>query len=95
MLAAGLHGLDAGLELPDEVTIDPATLDADARAAAGLELLPADLPTATAALRWSRVLRAAMGETLHDALVAVRVKEDADADGVAPDDLCERYRFRY
>jgi glutamine synthetase len=95
VLAAGLHGVDAGLELPDEVTIDPATLDADARAAAGLELLPADLPTATAALRWSRVLRAAMGETLHDALVAVRVKEDADADGVAPDDLCERYRFRY
>jgi hypothetical protein len=36
-----------------------------------------------------------MGDTLHDTLVAVRVKEDADAAGLSADELCERYRFRY
>ena len=45
--------------------------DAD-RAAAGIAPLPVTLEEATDALRASTVLRAAMGETLHDSLVAVR-----------------------
>ena len=36
-----------------------------------------------------------MGETLHDSLVAVRVKEHDDAMGISAEGLCERYRFRY
>ena len=51
--------------------------------------------TATDALRASTVLRAAMGETLHDSLVAVRVREHDDAMGISAEGLCERYRFRY
>ena len=95
VIAAGLHGIDAGLELPDEVTIDPATMDDATRAAAGVAPLPGELGSAAAAVRASDVLRAAMGETLHDTLVAVRVKEHADAAGATPDELCARYRFRY
>ena len=48
VIAAGLHGIDAGLELPDEVTIDPATMDDAARAAAGVAPLPAELGAAAA-----------------------------------------------
>jgi glutamine synthetase len=94
-IAAGLHGMDAELELPPECAIDPATMSEGERRDAGIEPLPDDLPSATAALRWSQPLRAAMGETLHDALVAVRMREHEDAAGVAPEMLCERYRFRY
>ena len=68
--------------------------DAD-RDAAGLTPLPADLEAATDALRASTVLREAMGETLHDSLVAVRVREHDDAMGISAEGLCERYRFRY
>ena len=66
-----------------------------ARAAAGLTPLPADLESATHALRASTGLRDAMGETLHDSLVAVRVREHDDAMGISAEGLCERYRFRY
>jgi glutamine synthetase len=95
VIAAGLHGIDAGLALPDQVAIDPDTMDPATRAVKGITPLPADLASAAEALRASAVLRAAMGDILHDALVAVRVKEDADAAGASPGDLCERYRFRY
>jgi glutamine synthetase len=95
VIAAGLRGIDAGLELPDEVAIDPATMDDATRTAADIAPLPGDLASAAAAVRASDVLRAAMGETLHDTLVAVRVKEDAGAAGASADELCERYRFRY
>jgi glutamine synthetase len=95
VIAAGLHGIDAGLALRDEVAIDPATMEAAARAVLGIAPLPADLASAAEALRGSEVLRTAMGDTLHDTLVAVRVKEDADAVGLSADELCERYRFRY
>ncbi len=94
-IAAGLAGIDAGLALPPECTIDPATIGDDDRAAAGLTPLPTDLAEATDALRASTVLRDAMGEILHGSLVAVRVREHDDAIGISAESLCERYRFRY
>ena len=68
--------IDAGLELPAEVTIDPATMDDADRAAAGIAPLPATLGCAAAAVgpptcsarRWGRRLpRHARGDGLaHD-----------------------------
>jgi glutamine synthetase len=94
-IAAGLAGIDAGLELPPECTIDPATMTELIRAGAGITPLPADLEAATDALRGSTVLLEAMGEKLHGSLVAVRVREHDDAMGLSAESLCERYRFRY
>jgi glutamine synthetase len=94
-LAAGLAGIAAGLELSPECTIDPATMSDAERDVTGLTPLPAGLETATDALRASTVLREAMGETLHDSLVAVRVREHDDAMGISAEGLCERYRYRY
>ena len=94
-IAAGLAGIDAGLELPPECTIDPATMTSADRAAAGLEPLPAGLEEATDALRASTVLREAMDDVLHGSLVAVRTREHDDAMGLSAESLCERYRFRY
>jgi glutamine synthetase len=94
-IAAGLAGIDAGLELAPECTIDPATMSDADRAAAGIAALPATLEEATDALRASTVLGDAMGDTLHASLVAVRVREHDDAMGISAEGLCERYRFRY
>jgi glutamine synthetase len=94
-IAAGLGGIEAGLELGPECTIDPATMTDAARAAAGLAPLPADLEAATDALRSSSLLLEAMGEMLHGSLVGVRVREHDDAMGLSAEGLCERYRFRY
>ena len=95
MLAAGLAGIDADLTLPEECTIDPSTMSEAQRAAAGIAPLPGDLALATRALRGSTVLREAMGDVLHDALAGVREAENAAAEGLAAEALCERYRYRY
>jgi glutamine synthetase len=93
LLTAGLAGIDDGLQLPPEVTNDPATLTAEDRAAAGIAALPASLSEATAALRASALLRAALGEPLHDALCAVREREAVtELDGEA---LLAAYRWAF
>jgi glutamine synthetase len=66
VLAAGLAGLDTGAALPDEVTVDPASLDDEQRAALGVDRLPTSL---------QEVLREALGPELHETIVAVRRAE--------------------
>jgi glutamine synthetase len=75
LIAAGLHGIEQGLRLPDEVTGDPARFSDDERTARGIDRLPQTLDDATDALSGSAVLRSAMGDTLFDAVVAVRRAE--------------------
>jgi len=75
LVAAGLHGIEQGLLLPDEVTGDPARFSDDERAARGINRLPQTLDDAVDALSGSAVLRGAMGDTLFDAVVAVRRAE--------------------
>jgi glutamine synthetase len=94
-IAAGLAGIERGLELPPECTTDPATMSAGERRERGYEPLPGTLADGAAALRASGLLRAAMGEPLHDALCAVREREAADTAGLSDDDLCNLYRHRY
>jgi glutamine synthetase len=77
VLAAGLGGLDAGARLPEEVSVDPASLDDGERAELGVERLPTSLEEATAHLEASDVLRDAFGPALHETLVAVRRAECA------------------
>ncbi len=75
LIAAGLHGIEQGLRLPDEVTGDPARFSGDELTARGISRLPQTLDDATDALSGSAVLRRAMGDTLFDAVVAVRRAE--------------------
>ena len=80
VIAAGLAGIDDDLSLPAEVPGDPAT-------AGGVPRLPGSPAEALAALEASAVLREALGETLFDAVTAVRRAEIArDADR-APADI--------
>ena len=75
LIAAGLDGLDAGLELPEPMLVDPATLpDAD-RERAGAARYPETLGAALDALERDDALTGAMGDTLTASYVAVRRSE--------------------
>jgi glutamine synthetase len=93
VIAAGLDGIERGVELPPPMPVDPATLPDEERDRLGVAPLPADPEAAAAALEGSELLRDALGPELHGALVAVRRAEAAAA---APDDeLFAYYRWRY
>ncbi|MFD8482224.1 glutamine synthetase [Kitasatospora sp. NPDC059673] len=86
VLAAGLAGLGDALRLPAETTGDPDGV---------AERLPTTLGQAVDALRKSEVLRAAMGESLWQAVIDVREAEIARFAGLAPAEIIEALRYRY
>ena len=75
LIAAGLDGLERGLEPPEPVDVDPATLAEDERARRGIVRLPATQEEALDALAADRLLLAALGPTLADSYLAVRRSE--------------------
>ena len=94
-LAAGIDGMERGLELPDEVTSDPATLAAAERERRGIVPLPRSLGEALDALEGDGVLLTALGEARARAYLAVkRMEYRALADLDLDDEialLVERY----
>ena len=91
LIAAGLDGLERGLELPPPVHEDPDALPNSRRPAR----LPETLTEAAEALAGSAVLRDAMGEYLHSRVVAVRRAEAERAEGLDETALVSRYRWRF
>ena len=75
LIAAGLDGLERNLELPEEITVDPADIPEAQRTAGGIDLLPQNLGEAIDALREDTVLLEAMGAELAGSYVAVRQHE--------------------
>jgi glutamine synthetase len=69
MLAAGLDGIERGLELPKDVTSDVYEMSAAERAARGIGQLPENLRQATDALEASDLMRETLGEQVHSWLV--------------------------
>jgi glutamine synthetase len=63
MLAAGLDGIQRGLDPGDPNSANLYTMSAEERAAQGIEVLPANLLDATRELEQDDVLRAALGKT--------------------------------
>jgi glutamine synthetase len=94
-LALGLSGIDRGLTLPPEVTVDPATLSGDELAAAGGEPLPGSLDVALEQFRASDVLAEAMGPALFGTIVAVREAELAHFADAPEEQIVAATRFRY
>jgi glutamine synthetase len=75
LLAAGLDGLERGLEPPEPVSVDPATLSEDERARRGIVRLPATQEEALDALAADELLLDALGPILAQAYLAVRRSE--------------------
>jgi glutamine synthetase len=88
VIAAGLAGLDAGLSLPPPVAGDPARTGTAPR-------LPTSLTEALRHFEGSRILRTALGESLFEAIAAVRQAETALFEGASPQEVVAATRRRY
>jgi glutamine synthetase len=75
LIAAGLHGLERQLDLPDPVQVDPATLSKKERTARKITPMPATQAEALDALEADELLCAALGPELADSYLAVRRSE--------------------
>jgi len=75
LVAAGLDGLERGLEPPPPVEVDPATIPEEERESRGIDPLPATQEEALAALGADEVLMAALGPVLAGSYLAVRRSE--------------------
>ncbi|KAJ3035828.1 hypothetical protein HDV00_003363 [Rhizophlyctis rosea] len=71
LIAAGIHGLEAKLDLPPPTHVDPATLPADKAP----PRLPTDLKTALGNLADDNKLRELMGDEIVKAFLAVKKAE--------------------
>jgi glutamine synthetase len=75
LIAAGLDGLERGLEPPEPVEVDPATIDEQERIERGIARLPATQEEALNALEADDVLTGALGPVLTESYLAVRRSE--------------------
>src|SRR5438876_9002896 len=75
LIAAGLDGLERGLEPPEPVAVDPATIDEREREARGIVRLPTTQEEALDALAADDVLLAALGPVLAESYLAVHRSE--------------------
>ncbi len=75
LIAAGLDGIERGLQPPDAVDVDPATLPEAEREARGIAPLPVTQREALDALAADRLLGGALGGALLETYLAVRRAE--------------------
>jgi glutamine synthetase len=75
LIAAGVDGLDRGLEPPEPVLVDPATIPEEERAARGIVRLPATQAEALDALEADDLLAVSLGDVLASSYLAVRRSE--------------------
>ena len=75
LIAAGLDGMERGLEPPEPVEVDPATIAEAERERRGIRRLPATQREALDALAADEVLVSALGPVLAESYLAVRRSE--------------------
>jgi glutamine synthetase len=95
VISAGLAGIESGLDLPEPIQEEPGGWAQDERDRRGVRLLPSTPEEAIEAVGGSAAVRAAFGDDLLGAWLAVR-RGDADAaKDVSPEDLVAAHRWRY
>ena len=95
ILGLALDGIERQSVLPPEIIVDPDTLSAQDRAAAGVVQLPHHQSEAIAALDGSHRLRGILGDQVVDALVAVRGYEHRAYGDLAADELADKFRMAW
>src|SRR5207244_4164169 len=75
LIAAGLDGIERGLEPPEPIDVDPATIPEDERAQRGIVRLPTTQAEALDALAADELLVGALGQTLAESYLTVRRSE--------------------
>ncbi|MEU7045755.1 glutamine synthetase family protein [Streptomyces varsoviensis] len=95
VIAEGLNGVATGAKLPPPVVGDPGALSEAERRERAIDQLPSTLTEATDLFERQEVLRDAMGDVLHGALVAVRRAEAERSAGRDPEEVVAATRWRY
>jgi glutamine synthetase len=95
ILGLALDGIERELPIPQEATVDPATLTDKQRADAGIEQLPTNQAEIVDALAESRLVRGILGDAAVDAIVAVRRHEYETHADLDPDQLAGRFRLAW
>jgi glutamine synthetase len=95
LIAAGLDGIDSGLNLPDPVAVDPATIADDEREAMGIVRYPTTADEALDRLEGDEVLTGALGELLTVSYVAVRRSEAAAHADLDDEARCRSHFLKY
>jgi glutamine synthetase len=95
VLGLALDGISRERALPAEITVDPATLTEEQRAANDTVLLPAEQAVALDALERSALMRGILGDRVVDAVVAVRRYEQQHFGDLSPVELSDRFRLAW
>lgn len=95
ILGLALDGIENRTQLPPEVVVDPHALSAAERDAAGVTRLSGRQAIALESLDGSRRLRAILGDSVIDALVAVRRYEQEHFSDLDPHELTDRFRMAW
>ncbi len=95
LLAAGLDGIERGLEPGEPLTVDPGAMSEQERHQLGIERLPTRLSEALDALEQDAVLTAALGPRLSTAYLAVKRQEVAFCQERTPQDIAALYFEKY
>ena len=95
VLAAGMDGVDRGLDPGEPTMVDPARLDDEERASRGIRPLPASLDEAVDALERDDALVEALGEPLVRTHVAVARAQAAIARDLPPEEVAATAAMLY
>ncbi len=95
ILGLALDGVNRSLPLPEEIAVDPATLDSDRRAAAGVTTLPTRQDDVIDALDRSALLREILGDAPVEATVAVRRYEQQTYGAYSDAELADKFRLAW
>ena len=87
VLAAGMDGIDRGLDPGEPTMVDPATLSEEERASRGIRQLPASPDEALDALEQNETLKEALGEPLVRTHIAVTRAQAAIAKELSPEEV--------
>ena len=95
ILGLAFDGIDRALSLPEQVTVDPASLSETQRSEAGIGLLTTNQSEAIDALDRSSLLRGVLGDDVVNAVVAVRRYEQENYGDLDPEQLAEKFRLAW
>lgn len=95
ILGLALDGIERGLSVPGEVTVDPADLSDEQRRTAGITELPSAQREIVDALDASATMRGILGDAAVDATVAVRRYESDTYGQLTPEELADRFRMAW
>ncbi len=95
ILGLALDGIEQGMPLPPETTVDPADQSDEQRTQAGTVLLPSAQADVISALDASGRMRRILGDDAVNVVVAVRRYEHENYAGLEPAELADKFRMAW